>query len=331
MAYRIRPDDSVKKNARRLVRRELDRALAAAAAPDRRGAEKAVHEVRTRCKRIRGALRLARPGLGDGYRAANRDVRDAARALSSLRDASALLATFDDLIAATHGERLAGESVDRVRAGLARRAARARGSDAAATLSAAGARLARVRRDVGDWAPKDDAGILLDGLAANYRRGRRAFRAARSRPDDATLHEWRKRAKYGWYHALLLNPLAPSALGPMARRLKDLSDALGDDHDLAVLRDTITRAPGEFGGASIADVVALIDATRADLLDRSLRLGGRIYAEPPRVLRARVAAYWKAWDAFGRERPVGQIADLAHQPADRPVTAESALANGGGP
>jgi CHAD domain-containing protein len=325
MAYRIRPDDSVAKNVRRLMRRELDRALAAAASPDGRGAEEAIHEVRTRCKRMRGVLRLARPGLGDGYRTANRDVRDAARALSSLRDASALLATFDELIDATHGERLPGEGVDRVRAGLARRAARARGVDAAATLSEVGARLARVRRDVSDWAPKDDAGILLDGLAANHRRGRRAFRRARSRPDDATLHDWRKRAKYGWHHTRLLAPLAPSVLGPMAKRLKDLSDALGDDHDLAVLRATITANPDEFGGAGMDEVIALIDVTRADLLDRCLRLGARTYAEPPSALRARVAAYWAAWEEFGRERPVGEIAELAHEPADRPTAARNVL------
>lgn len=327
MAPRLRPDASVPKNVRRLARRDLDRALAALAAPADLGLADTVHDVRKRCKRVRAVLRLARPGLGKRYAPANRDVRDAARALSSLRDAHALLATFDDLVAATHGDRLPGDALGAVREGLARGARRAEAADPEDALEEAGRLLSRARDGVGRWSPPDDPAILVEGLVANHARARRAFRAARAAPDDAALHEWRKRAKYGWHQARLLEPLAPSVLRPMAARLSDLSDGLGDDHDLAVLRASIAAAPAEFGGdAAAAEALALVDATRADLQDRCVRLGARLYAERPAALGRRVRGYWTAWDTVGRERPVGSIADLAHEPADRPAEAADVVA-----
>ncbi len=326
MSFRIRPGASTRKNLRRLGRRELDRALAAIEDPDALGMHETVHDVRKRCKKVRAVLRLYRPGLGAEYRRANDDVRDAARELSPLRDAHATLATFDELVAATHGERLPGDALAGVRAGLARRAHDAERDDPAPALAAAGRRLARARERVDRWSPDDDVAIVLKGLAANYRDGRRAFREARDRPGDEAFHDWRKRTKYAWHHVTLLEPVAPSALRPLRRRLKDLSDGLGDDHDLAVLAAMLRSAPADFGGDGAREALALIHAARADLQDRCLRLGARIYAEPPKALRARVAGYWWAWHDLGRERPVGEIGDLASEPADRPPEATEALA-----
>jgi CHAD domain-containing protein len=322
MAYRIRPDSTLRRNARRLVRRELDRSLAAIADPEALGTDETVHDVRKRCKKVRAVLRLMRPGLGGEYRRANTDVRDAARELSSLRDAAATLATFDELTAATHGDRAPGDALARVRAGLVRRAHEARSADVAGPLERAGERLADVRGRLGRWSLDDDPAILLSGLEENYRRGCRAFRACCGDPADERFHEWRKRAKYGWYHVRLLHPVAPSALGPLGQRLKDLSDGLGDEHDLAVLRARIVAEPHDFGGEGLAEVVAVIDAARGDLQDRCLRLGARIYAEAPGAYRTRVEGYWTAWQALGRERPVGEIGDLASEPADRPPHAD---------
>jgi CHAD domain-containing protein len=322
MSFRIRPDRSIAKNLRRLVRRELDRSLAAIAEPEALGVDETVHDVRRRCKKVRAVLRLMRPGLGAAYAVANADVRDAARELSSLRDAAATLVTFDDLMAAAHGERAPGDALTRLRAGLARRAQESAAADAAVPLAAAGERLARVRESVSGWSPDDDVAIVLDGLEANYRRARKAFRQCLDDPASEGFHEWRKRAKYGWHHAKLLHPIAPSALDPLAKRMKDLSDGLGDDHDLAVLREMILADPAGFGGDGGEEAIVLIDAVRADQQDRCLRLGARLYAESPGAQRARIGGYWAAWQALGRERPVGKIGELAGEPADRPPHAD---------
>ena len=247
MSYRIRPDATVRTNVRRLVRRELARALAALDEPGALGLQETVHDVRKRCKKVRGVLRLARPGLGAEYGRANAEVRDAARELSPLRDAHATLATLDELIASTHGERAAGGALDDAREALVRRADEAERADASRAPASAAEGLARVRDRVGRWSPDDDVAILPSGLSRNHGRGRRAYRASLADPRGEAFHEWRKRAKYGWYHARLLQPVAPSALGPLAKRLKDLSDGLGDEHDLAVLRGMILASPADFG------------------------------------------------------------------------------------
>jgi CHAD domain-containing protein len=324
MSYRIRPDATIRKNVRRLVRRELDRALAALDDPGALGLQETVHDVRKRCKKVRGVLRLARPGLGAEYGRANAEVRDAARELSPLRDAHATLATFDELIASTQGERAAGGALDDVREALVRRADEAERADASRALALAAEGLARVRDRVGRWSPDDDLAILLSGLSRNYGQGRRAYRASLADPSGEAFHEWRKRAKYGWYHVRLLQPVAPSALGPLAKRLKDLSDGLGDEHDLAVLRGMILASPADFGDGA-EEAIALIDAVRGDLQDRCHRLGARLYAERPRAFGERVGGYWSAWHALGRERPVGAIDDLASEPADRPPDAAQLL------
>ena len=319
MSYLIDPGQPIPKNVRRLARRQLDGALAALAEPGDLGLEGTVHDVRKRCKKVRGLIRLVRPGLGDEYRRANAGVRDAARELSPLRDAHAMLGTLDDLIAATHADRLPGDGLNRVREGLVLRADEGGRADAGVPLERAAERLARVRRRVQRWTPDDDVAIVLAGLTDNQRRGQRAFRRVLHHPTDEALHDWRKRAKYGWHHITLLHAVAPSALGPRGKRLKDLSDALGDDHDLAVLGATILATSGDFGGRGASDqAVAVIDVVRADLQDRCARLGARLYAEAPPAYGRRVGRYWAAWHALGRERPVGEIADLARQPADRP-------------
>jgi hypothetical protein len=67
MSYRIDPDRPIRKNLRRLAGRQLDRALATLAEPGDLGLEGTVHDVRKRCTKVRGLIRLVRPGLGGEY------------------------------------------------------------------------------------------------------------------------------------------------------------------------------------------------------------------------------------------------------------------------
>ncbi|MGD9302605.1 MAG: CHAD domain-containing protein, partial [Desulfobacterales bacterium] len=70
------------------------------------------HEARKCFKRLRGLLRMARPALGKKqYRRENICFRDAARSLSTVRDAQALVETFD-LLEETYGLRV---NFDRMR------------------------------------------------------------------------------------------------------------------------------------------------------------------------------------------------------------------------
>jgi hypothetical protein len=70
----------------------------------------------------------------------------------------------------------------------------------------------------------------------------------------------------------------------LARRAHALSDLLGDDHDLAVLRAAArernaTLAPGE-----LAMLEGLIARRRGRLQRKALSRGRRVYARKPRKL-----------------------------------------------
>ncbi len=60
--------------------------------------ETAIHEARKSVKKIRGALRLMRPGLGNVYRDENDAFRDIGRRLSEVRDAVAMIEVFDSVV-----------------------------------------------------------------------------------------------------------------------------------------------------------------------------------------------------------------------------------------
>src|SRR5680860_719066 len=132
MPFRLDPGAPIPDEVRRLAAEELERAVAALEDPERLGLAASVHDARKRCKKVRGLLRLVRPGLGKEYRRADRRVRDAAGAISPLRDAHATLGTFDGLVAAVHGDDEPAPGLAIVRARLAARASAASGDDARA-------------------------------------------------------------------------------------------------------------------------------------------------------------------------------------------------------
>ncbi len=305
MAYRLEPSASTQDEVRRVANERLSKAIVLLDGLSGSGPneiEDAVHEVRKRCKETRGLARLVRPALGDQFGRLNHTVRDAANELSSIRDAHALLGTFDDLRETTGRED--DPLLDQVRS---RQAASA---DAATRAINAGDRrikdarrlLVDARCQVANWDLPDGFAPLGDGLARTYRRGRRAMKHAQRRPTDERMHEWRKAVKNLWYQVRLLRGAAPGLLRPLGHRLDDLAEALGDDHDLAVLIQRLELDPGRFGGEPAAgEAVRLARAAQEDLRVRAFRLGATIYAEPTSAFVARCEAYWTTTVELGPE------------------------------
>ena len=61
--------------------------------------------------------------------------------------------------------------------------------------------------------------------------------------------QWRKRAKDLRYHVELLEPIWPEIMKDLEKILHTLTDHLGDDHDFADLRSTLTTSPKLTEGA----------------------------------------------------------------------------------
>ena len=311
VAFAFEADEPFDEGVRRVVHKQVTKAIASLERDDDLRA--VVHGARKHGKRVRAVLRLVRDDLGDGYRSADVAVRDAGRLLAPVRDAHALLGTFDALVAGSVGERN-GQGLLGVRAGLALRAhaASVTVEPGDPVVAEAIALLGSVRDQVETWALDDGFGAISPGLRTTYRQGRHRFQAADEHPGPKIRHEWRKATKYLWHQTQLLAPAAPSLLEPAADALHALADTLGDDHDLHGLRRLVRSDPDAFGGAAEVDAaVALADGRRVDLQHRAVVLGARLYAEKPKAFVDRLGRYVDVWHTSGDELPAGEIASIA--------------------
>ena len=78
-----------------------------------------------------------------------------------------------------------------------------------------------------------------------------------------------------------------------AQEAHRLSDYLGDDHDLAVLIETLRREELVADSATLDLLASLVQARRRELQSLARPVGERIYAEKPGAFVARVHGYWR--------------------------------------
>jgi CHAD domain-containing protein len=292
-AYRLRPDENVPDGVRRIARGQTDLAVERLAGSARGDGEAAIHEARKAFKRVRALVRLSRDALGDEvYRRENATFRDAGRRLSGVRDAAVMVETLDDVVSRFRDE-LPEDAFAGLRDALAADADAAREQIAqdSGAVDDVVATLQSQRGRVAAWPLPDDAGasMLAPGLERIYRRGRRALRAARKETDTEHLHELRKRAKDLWHAAQVLRRADRKRMKKLARRAHDLSDVVGEDHDLAVLLDAARDRANSLGPGELELLDGVVARRRARLQRKALARGRRVYARKPRKL-ARLAA-----------------------------------------
>lgn len=259
------------KKAGRLVVRRVDGAIAEVEKPG--PLEPRVHQARRALKKARATLKLLRPRISKKlYKTTNALCRDAGLILSATRDAQALQAAWKGL-------RLRAPDVERALAEEARRAAE--GLDAKKSrqiLLVARAQAKRIVPARPGWKG------VADGLRLGYEAGRKAWRKAKATGSDEDFHEWRKRVKDQRYQVdLFLNGSA--SLRHLDEALDRLSDLLGDDHDLVVLRDKI--------GVAYDEALRAIGRKEAELRQKALVLAERVYSETSGAFARRVKRAWK--------------------------------------
>ena len=300
MAFQLSAKESVSDGITRNVRRQIEKALkhlGAKGKPSQRGVSQneAVHEVRKCFKRVRAALRLVREDLGDDvYREENWCFRDAARPLTEVRDAEVLVEIVDRLPQQFSAAIEPGALAKIREALLANQQEVTRrvlddGKAFAAVKEAAACALARLsnwRIERADWA------ALESGIRRVYRRGHRALALAAENSSVENLHEWRKQAMYLWHQLQLLEGVWTGSEKELVERTHQLSTLLGEDHDLAVFRETLAADPLAYGGHRILkDLFAVIDRQRQDLERQAFALGREIYNDSPTVFANRIEAW----------------------------------------
>jgi CHAD domain-containing protein len=294
LAYRfLQSDKSIEIGVSRIALDQIDKAIDETGSPD---VNFAIHQVRKRCKKLRGLLRLVRPAF-ESYGAENADFRDIARVVSPIRDSTALIDTYD-LLANTYEEQLDRRALGSIRRRLTLRKKHAIvEGNIGELLVLVRERLKAARKRADLWhLTESEFDGLEDGLTKTYKRARKAMARLEAEPSAAQLHEWRKRIKYHRYHARLLSPAWPGTFRPHAKAAKQLSDLLGDHHDLSVFRHMLTIEPDEFGRSEdVGVMLSLANRQQSLLAAPSLFIGSRLLAERPVCLAERWRAYWETW------------------------------------
>ncbi|NND04492.1 MAG: CHAD domain-containing protein [Acidimicrobiia bacterium] len=245
-----------------------------------------VHLARKAGKRLRGLIRLCRPELGmDGYRHANDLVRDQARLLSAIRTSNVLLKTLDGLVEdnsmSTEGMReLRGLLVQRHDAML----------DGLRADSAGRAAAQRVLTELFDCVEvfpspetygEQDLGAVANVIESGYRSARKAMRKADRSGSAHDFHEWRKGVNYLRYQLEALRGACGPPIAVLVVELDELSEIVGEDHDLADLLEISHTA-----SLSVPDgLPALVEERSRNLRATALDRGGKAFANKPKEFK----------------------------------------------
>jgi CHAD domain-containing protein len=283
VAYSFERDEPVAEAVTRIMEEQIARARDQLTDPEAT-LEKRIHDARKRFKETRALLRLVHEPLGARASVEDAWFRDAGRDLAGARDADAVIEALEKLASL---KPIPAEVLQSARRSLKARRGRAQRGELDNRIANVVEQMIVPQARLGMWPRLDNSfDTIATGLGWSYRRGRQAMDEALKSLADEDFHEWRKRVKEHWYHAQLLRALWPAMMKSYASALEELSRALGDHHDLAVLRGLVTKWP-EAGAA--------IDERQKELESAAAEIGGRVYAERPGQFLARMRNYWSAW------------------------------------
>ena len=236
MSYRLRKK-SLAREVRRVAREELEGTLKELLTVNDQARSTAVHEARKHLKKVRALIRLLRPATGEAfYKDENAAMRKAAQRMSSIRDSHVRVQTIKKLIAKS-GKRRAPAAFARIEAAMDARLRQViEESEKEDWSKQAAVDIERALCRLDKWPLKRlTTKSIRSGLKAACKKARRALAVARRSATDANLHELRKTVKDLWYDLRLLGGDRPPPIVALTKRLRDLGQRLGDDHDLAML------------------------------------------------------------------------------------------------
>lgn len=294
MAFRLRSDESVAHGLRRLAAKNL---RVAGDDLERGGppSEEAIHDARKRVKKVRAILHLVREAGGRHLKNSHKQLRKVNRRLSPIRDADATLE-----ILATIRERspevISEHAFARVRRTLAqhkyktvRAARRARSYEKAIKA------LRGLRKRSKRWRSRhDDFEAIARGIRTTHRRAAAAMARALETGAAADFHEWRKQIKTLWYELRLLAASGGTVQKDIAT-LDAVEELLGDDHNVAVLRNRLARSKTALSEPEIDALRSAAERYRQQLRRQAVATARPIFKLSPKDYVRRIERAWKRW------------------------------------
>jgi len=287
MPFHFKKGEPPDRAVRRVCRELLGKALVRLRKPRHPAA---IHAVRKEIKKLRAILRLVQGEIdGAAGRKLEKALRRAANQLAAPRDARVMWLAFEKLAGRNAARRypLPAKALEK---NCRQESRRFRGDDSAVQskriLQKAGKRLARLKIPGNGWA------AVEPGLRESYRAGQRGVELARREPSVEHFHEWRKEVKVLWNQLKVLCPAWPAAGRGVISRLGRLGTLLGEDHDLALLKEFV--ANHDEAGETAA-LKRLIAARQKKLRTGALKLAAQVYAEDAADIVGRLGKAWNGW------------------------------------
>lgn len=292
MTYRLKLGETIQDGFHRIGAEQIQRAIEELRG--QRDAARAVHESRKALKRIRALLRLFRPALGKAtFTRENAFFRDTGALLSSARDAEVMLETAIKLEASDpRGAKGATAKLRAILGAAASRAENGKTRPAAATEA-----VARLESHAPAFARLTLKSTSFDtvalGLERSVRRAQRCLIAAYDEGTDEAFHDWRKTVQQHWRHMALLSRAWPELTEARLKAARRLSQCLGDDHDLAILRGQIeVQPPSGLTLRDRRDIGRAIARRQTEIRALAKPAGQQLFADDPRTLARLFETYW---------------------------------------
>jgi CHAD domain-containing protein len=257
----------------------------------------AVHDIRKNLKKVRAILRLVRHPLDDQFKKENHWYRDAGRLLSDIRDSTGHLEILQKSEDHYHHsvKKVVFTNVREQLQNHRRKLSRSILTDDNRLLKVKEKLITGRNRIAGLSLEEEDYRKTGSSIKKVYKRGRKAFAKACDDPTAKNYHQWRKRVKYLLYQLRSIHASWPAIIDPLHDELQQLSDYLGDDHDLAELQVAGDESIYTFKNKSDQQVfTSLLKRYSRQLRRRSEPLGQLIYAEKPKHFASRISTYLEA-------------------------------------
>ena len=284
MSFELHQRKHLEDELTKIVRQQLRNTAHALTTSSGSQFRSAVHDSRKSVKKVRAVAACLKQAGAKLPRKDRRRLKSAARALSRVRDSTAIIDTFDR-VRRRYPKQLPEHTYGILRRGLvAARDRREAGVQRDGVVAEAAERLEKTRQSAKQWtSPSITRSDLIAIVVASYRRSRSAMKRARVTRQSATLHRWRKALKTLWYQLRLSRPLT-SGVAPLIADLKRLETALGDDHNLVVLAATL-RGCRDLRPmrAHMRQIDRLAARMRQPLRRRAFALGRRLHTRQPQA------------------------------------------------
>ncbi len=296
MAFHFKKKESPTKAVRRLSRERIGKAMDYLRRCDRLAA---IHSVRKEIKKVRATLGLVRGKMGENtYRKRIKTLRAASKRLQDPRDARVRPQALERLV-----EHFKNRLPVRPFAGIKKVLkqncrAEVREFRKGKSVAVVGRLLRKINRRASDLKVKADGWTAIQpGLQESYSHGRKAYETAFNGTTPENLHQWRKHVQDLWHQLRLLQSIQPEKLRAAADEMKMLSQYLGDDHDLVMLRRFVVRYCARRHAREVKVLDKLVDLRQKELRSAAFTLGSRFYAEKPPSFCRRLENYWRVWHA----------------------------------